>query len=68
VNALISIERCTCTVNGCQPYVTQLVGFGPRLLSNMRKINVETTLELPLPPRGLKARGYGAGVAVVPEW
>jgi hypothetical protein len=34
----------------------------------MRKINVGTTLELPLPPRGLKARGYGAGVAVVPEW
>jgi hypothetical protein len=70
---LILIEWRTNDATGLrQPCVTELIDFGPDFLSETRRGNAETTLQLPLPPVATQAipTVHGAGVfaAPFPTW
>jgi hypothetical protein len=70
---LILIEWRTNTATGLQePCVTELIDFGPDPLSDIRRGNAETALQLPLPPVATQAipTVHGAGVftAPFPAW
>jgi hypothetical protein len=66
---LILIEWRTNAATGVrQPCLTELIDFGPDSLSNIRRGNAETALQLPLPPAATRAIAgtHGAGVVAAP--
>lgn len=71
LNALILIEWRTGASGNRQPHVVQLVDFGPHAYSDTLRRNANDTLQLALPPVGVKAQSgvHGAGTAAtLPEW
>jgi hypothetical protein len=70
---LILIEWSNNAATGVrQPCLTELIDFGPDSLSDARRGNAETALQLPLPPAATQAIAgvHGAGVfaAPFPAW
>ena len=71
MNALVLIEWRTMASGGRQLHVTHLVDFGPHPYSDTRKQNANDNLQLPLPPKGVKAQSgvHEAGaIARLLEW
>ena len=56
MNALVLIEWRSMASGGRQPHVTHLVDFEPHPYTDTRKRNANNILQLPLPPKGVKAQ------------